>query len=91
MSYDKTRTALNLYDCEPTSANADMVRVSFWLEADTRMRACLQNPTIGEIRAAVKLAEQHEWQFYANGSFCRKCGHRLEAVTHAEAESFDRG
>lgn len=74
MSYDKTRTALDVYDFEPTDASADMVRVSFWLEADTHTRGCLQNPTIGEIRAAVKLAEQHEWEFYANGSFCRKCG-----------------
>lgn len=74
MSYEKTQTALDVYDFEPTDASADMVRVSFWLEADSRTRGCMPNPSIGEIRAAVKLANEHEWQFYANGSFCRKCG-----------------
>lgn len=77
MSYKKTKTALDLYDSEPTDASADMVRVSFWLEADTRTRGRIQNPTIGEIRAAVKLGNEHEWQFYANGSFCRKCGAQI--------------
>lgn len=74
MSYEQTRSALASYDREPTSGNSDLVRVAFWLEAPTHVRARVQNPTIGEIRAALTLADQHEWQFYANGSFCRKCG-----------------
>jgi hypothetical protein len=74
VSFEKTRTALNLYDFEPTSGSADMVRVSFWLEASKEIRARIPNPTTEEIRAVIKLSEQHEWQFYANGSFCRKCG-----------------
>ena len=74
MSYPQTRTALDVHDFEPTSGSADMVRVAFWLEAPTHVRARIQNPTIEEIRAVIKLSEQHEWQFYANGSFCRKCG-----------------
>lgn len=74
MSYEKTRTALDVYDFEPTSGSADMVRVSFWLEAPTNVRGRIQNPTIDEIRAVIKLSEQHDWQFYGNGSFCRKCG-----------------
>ncbi len=74
MSYKQTRTALNLYDFEPTPASADMVRVAFWLEAPTDVRGRIQNPTVDEIRAVLKLAAEHVWQFYANGSFCRKCG-----------------
>ena len=77
MSYEKTRDALHLYDFEPTSGSADMVRVCFWLEAPTTTRARIQNPTVDEIRAVLKLAEQHDWEFYANGSFCRKCGAQI--------------
>jgi hypothetical protein len=74
MSYQKTREALAAYDGEPTSGNADLVRVSFWLEAPTHTRSCVRNPTVDEVRAVLKLAAQHEWEFYANGSFCKKCG-----------------
>lgn len=74
MSYQKTRAALQDYDAEPTSGHADLVRVSFWLEAPTSTRARVTNPTVDEVRAVLKLAAQHDWQFYANGSFCKKCG-----------------
>jgi hypothetical protein len=74
MSYDKTKEALAAYEREPTSGNSDLARVAFWLEAPTNVRARVQNPTIGEIRAVIELEGKHEWQFYANGSFCRKCG-----------------
>jgi hypothetical protein len=74
MSYHQTRRALQDYDAEPTSGNADLVRVAFWLEAPTSTRARVTNPTVDEVRAVLTLAAQHEWQFYANGSFCRKCG-----------------
>ena len=74
MAYERTQRALADYDNEPTSGNADLVKVSFYLEADATTRACLQNPTVGEVRAAVKLREEHKWRFYANGSFCERCG-----------------
>lgn len=74
MSYAKTREALQSHDAEPTSGNADLVRVAFWLEASTDVRARVHNPTVDEVRAVLTLAAQHDWQFYANGSFCRKCG-----------------
>lgn len=74
MSFPQTRAALQAYDSEPTSGNADLVRVAFWLEAPTRTRARVPNPTVDEVRAVLKLASQHDWQFYANGSFCTKCG-----------------
>jgi len=74
MSYKQTRTALDVYDFEPTDASRDMVQVAFWLEAPTDVRARVQNPTVDQIRAVLKLAGQHQWQFYANGSFCTKCG-----------------
>lgn len=74
MSYEKTRAALVAYDREQTSDSADLVRVAFWLETDSATRVRFQNPSIGEIRAVLTLSEQHQWEFYANGSFCRKCG-----------------
>lgn len=74
MSYRQTREALAAYDAEPTSGHADLVRVSFFLEAPMQTRARIENPTVGDIRAVLELAKQHDWQFYANGSFCRKCG-----------------
>jgi hypothetical protein len=74
LSYTKTRGALQAYDSEPTSGNADLVRVAFWLEAPTDTRARVPNPTVDEVRAVLKLAGQHVWEFYANGSFCRRCG-----------------
>jgi hypothetical protein len=27
-----------------------------------------------QLHSAVPAERQHEWQFYANGSFCRRCG-----------------
>lgn len=75
MSYQQTRTALDVYDFEPTSGSADMVRVAFWLEAPTNILARIQNPTVDDIRAVLKLSEEHDW--YANGSFCRKCGTQI--------------
>lgn len=74
MSYARTRGALQSHDAEPTAENAALARVAFWLEASTDVRARVLNPTVEEIRAVLKLAAQHEWQFYANGSYCRKCG-----------------
>jgi len=74
VSYTKTRDALRTYDAEPTSGNADLVVMAFWLETDTRHRAALVNPSVDQVRAALVIDAQHEWQFYANGSFCRKCG-----------------
>ena len=74
MSYPKTRAALQTYDAEPTSGNADLVRVAYWLEASTDTRARVVNPTVDQVRAVLVIDAQHEWQFYANGSFCRKCG-----------------
>jgi hypothetical protein len=74
MSYQQTRAALQTYDAAPTSGHADLVRVAFWLEASTDIRARVPNPTVDEVRAVLTLAGQHDWQFYANGSFCRKCG-----------------
>ena len=74
MSYERTLSALRDYDREPTSGNGDLVNVSFWLEAPTHMRGKFPNPTLNQIRAIVKLANEHDWQFYGNGTFCRKCG-----------------
>lgn len=74
MSYRQTREAIASYDAEPTSGNSDLVRVAFWLEAPTTTRARMTNPTVDEVRAVLTLAAKHEWQFYANGSFCKKCG-----------------
>ena len=74
MAYQKTRDALALYDMEPTDASRDLAQVAFYLEAPTNVRARIQNPTIGQIKAVLELDGKHEWEFYANGSFCRKCG-----------------
>ncbi len=70
----KTRRALQRYDAEPTSGHADLVRMAFLLEAPADVCVRVQNPSVDEVRAVLTLASQHEWQFYANGSFCRKCG-----------------
>lgn len=74
MSYPKTRAALQVYNAEPTSGNADLVTCAYWLEASTDRRARMPNPTVDQVRAMLVIDAQHEWQFYANGSFCRKCG-----------------
>lgn len=74
MNYPKTRDALRRYDADPTIGNEELVRVAYWLEASTDTRARVQNPTVDQVRAVLVIDAQHEWQFYANGSFCRKCG-----------------
>ena len=47
--YTKTRDALAAYFDAPTPANAELVRVTFWLEAPTRDRVRPTPTSVDEI------------------------------------------
>lgn len=67
MSYTKTREALQSYDADPTGDKADLVRVAFWLEASTAVRACVRNPTVREVRAVLRSCDLEILKFESTG------------------------
>ena len=58
-----------------------------WLEENTdfadwndELKIVIQKKLI-EIMTQVQEEKQHEWEFYMNGSFCKRCGAQLGSGT----------
>lgn len=44
---------------------------------DYRREAMMLRYCAAQLHSVVPREPQHEWEFYANGSFCRKCGTQI--------------